>query len=413
MQPLEHLVFNFLPIHPAESGGIATVCQTMARHLPGAARATQTWVLTGPEDWDAHFPLEGVFERIVYPKEGQRRAGFDLEQRMAPGVQGQSLRHALAWLAGRRSAFTPELARRSLIHCPYQILHPRPPRQWALPYVMNLHDLQHEHFPEFFSPKDLHRRKTQYLGSARAAAAVCVVDEWTKRDVLAHLDIPEAKVFVAPFGPTWPEGPAPRETELQVLRERYGLPEAFMFYPAQTWPHKNHLRLLEAIHLLRTEGLVLHLASTGHQNEHFQTIQAKALELGLGGQLHFLGMIPLPDVQGLYRAARMTVIPTLFEGGPGIPVLEAMALGSPLVASTACGIPEAVGEAGLLFDGLDVADMARAIKRLWTHENLRQELAARALAVASTRTWDRAALTYSDIYTEARSRWMRDHGGSP
>ncbi|MBK8727498.1 MAG: glycosyltransferase family 4 protein [Holophagaceae bacterium] len=413
MQPLEHLVFNFLPIHPAESGGIATVCQTMARHIPAAAGAARTWVLTGTEDWEAHFPLEGGFTRMIYGKEAQRSAGFDLERRMLPMDPGRSWRHGLARLLGRRSAFPPALAQRALVHCPYQILHPRPPKHWALPYVINLHDVQHEHFPEFFTPKDLQRRRRHYLASARAASAVCVVDAWTKRDVLAHLDIPEAKVFVAPFGPTWTEAPEPTEEDLRALRQRHGLPEAFAFYPAQTWPHKNHLRLLEALAVLKRSGLVVPLVATGHQNAHFKAIQARALELDLADQLHFLGMVPLPNVQALYRAARLTVIPTLFEGGPGIPVLEAMALGSPLAASTACGIPEAVGDGGLLFDGLDVADMAGALRRLWTDGDLREEMVTKARARSAARTWERAARTYVDIYGEARGRWLRDHGDRP
>ncbi|MBL0313251.1 MAG: glycosyltransferase [Holophagaceae bacterium] len=135
------------------------------------------------------------------------------------------------------------------------------------------------------------------------------------------------------------------------------------------------------------------------------------MELGLGEQLQLLEVIPLQDVQNVYRIARMTVIPTPFEGWSGIPVFEAMALGSPLATSRACGIPEAVSDAGLLFDGLDVANMAQALKRLWLDENLRKGLAAQALIASAARTWDRAAQTYAGIYTEARTLWMRDHGG--
>ena len=407
MPPLEHLIFNFLPVDPAVSGGVATVCQALARYIPGVAGARKTWVLTGCDDWDTLFPLKGDFERLVYPKGAQRTVGFDLERRMAAANWSTTLRHGMARLLRQRSAFAADLARNSVVHCPYQILRPPPPRQWALPYVINLHDLQHEHFPEFFSAEKLRYRRMRYLASARAAAAVCVVDEWTKRDVLAHLDIPEAKVFVAPFGPTWPEASRYEQADLQNLGKRYSLPQYFAYYPSQTWPHKNHLRLMEALHVLKGEGLVIPLVCTGHQNDHYQTIVAKAAELALQGQLHFLGMIPQPDVLGLYRGARMTVIPSLFEGGPGIPVLEAMALASPLAASTACGIPEAVGDAALLFDGLDVADMARALKRLWSDANLRQELAARGLARSAPRTWERAARRYADVYAEARRRWMR------
>jgi glycosyltransferase involved in cell wall biosynthesis len=408
LQPLEHLVFNFLPVRPEISGGVATICQAMARHIPPAAGAGKTWVLTGHDGWDANYPLQGEFERLDYSAVGKRKLAFDLERRLSAGDWTRRLRHAVARLRGLRSAFPAALAQRSLVHCPYQILHPTPPRHWALPYVINLHDLQHEHFPEFFSAEELQRRRTDYLASARAAAAACVVDEWTRRDVLAHLDIPESRVFVAPFGPTWSAAPPPDETEIQSLRQRHNLPQSFAYYPAQTWPHKNHLRLLEALHLLKAGGLQIHVVCTGHRNDHFQAIQAKVVELGLEDQVRFLGVIPQPDVHGLYRAARMTVVPSLFEGGPGIPVLEAMALGSPLAASTACGIPDAVGDAALLFDGLNVAEMAQAMKRLWLDPNLRQDLAARGLARSATCTWERAARTYVEVYAEARQRWLRE-----
>lgn len=401
----QHLVLNLIPIDPAVAGGIATVCQTMAAHIPAMAPSTQTWVLTGGHNWSNSFPLEGSFEIMDFPGKSSRQPGAALARRLAPETPMPVLSKLWRGLRGRCPPFPAELAARTVVHCPYQILHPKPGRHWNLPYVINLHDIQHVHFPEFFTAKDLARRQTRYLASALAAQAVCVVDEWTRRDLLAHLPIPESKVFVAPFGPTWrkiqPLSPEGRHS----LFSRNRLPDAFAFYPAQTWPHKNHLRLLEALALLAERGTRIPLVCSGHINDHGRQVISRAEALGLKDQVHFLGLIPGEDVQALYQIARMTVIPTLFEGGSGIPVLESMALGSPLAASKACGIPDAVGDAALLFDPMDVSDMASTLGRLWEDEGLRLDLSTKALSRSALNTWDRAAKTYLDVYAEALARW--------
>lgn len=400
-----HLVFNLIPIDPAISGGIATVCQTMVHHIPEGAPDTSTWVLTGGQDWSGSFPLAGRFEVLDFPGKASRTAGASLAGHLAPGIPGGVFPKLWARLRRRDPAFPAGLAAGTVVHCPYQILHPKPGRHWNLPYVINLHDIQHVHFPEFFSAKDLARRQARYLASATVAQAVCVVDEWTRRDLLAHLPIPESKVFVAPFGPTWGSVAPLTAAGRHALLARYGLPEAFAFYPAQTWPHKNHLRLLEALALLAGRGVHIPLVCTGHINDHGRQVIAKAEALGLGDRVQFLGLIPGEHIQALYQAARMTVIPSLFEGGSGIPVLESMALGSPLAASAACGIPDAVGDAGLLFDPQDVADMAAAMEKLWLDEQLRLDLSAKGRVRSALNTWDRAAKTYLDIYGQALARW--------
>ncbi len=407
MPELETLVFNFIPVDPAKAGGIATVCQMMAEKMPAFFPDAKTLVLTGGHSWESDFPLQGNFQRLDFDRKSSRLAGVGLEQTLT----GKSsflaqLQHRTARSLKHPAPFPPTISASTLVHVPYQILHPIPPVHWRLAYVMNLHDLQHEHFPEFFDAKELDRRRERYLASAKAAQAVVVVDEWTRRDVLAHLDIPEDKVYVGPFGPTWGEPKAFTAEDEASLRARYGLPEKFMFYPAQTWPHKNYFRLFQAMRELKaTQGLELHLVSSGHQNEHFPVIQSQAKEMGLENQVHFLGLIPGEDVPRLYLTARMTVIPSLFEGGSGIPVQEAMALGSPLAASTSCGIPDCVGDAALLFDPLDVAVMAQAIARLWTDEGLRRDLADKGRARASTSSWEKAGRTYAEIYREALRRW--------
>ena len=402
---LQRLLFNLGGVAPETAGGVSNVCQAFVSHIPEALREVESWALTGPGDWDHLYPLSGPARRFSMAGMGSRRTGKALEKTLEPstsklGLWCRDRFHRLRRSDGYR--FPSDWSTHTVVHCPYQVTHPLPPAAWNLPYVINLHDIQHEHFPGFFTPEELAWRRKHYLASAHHASAVCVVDAWTRRDVLAHLPIPESKVFVAPLGPTWPTAPLPAEEEANRLREVHGLPETFAYYPAQTWPHKNHENLFKALaHLRHSQGLLIPLVLTGHLNEHHSRLVALTMELGIADQVRFLGLIPRGDVHGLFRLARMVVVPSLFEGGPGIPVLEAMALGAPLAAARTCGIPDATEGAALLFDPMDPADMAAAIARLWNDGDLRGELAMLGRARMASWTWERTAATYGEVYREA------------
>lgn len=407
---LSHLVFNFAAITPRLAGGVATVCQAMARHIPPHLPETHSSVVVGAEGWGDRYPLPPDLPCLDLQRSSIRRGGHRLLEFLDPepgplSQLGRTLRESLR----KAPAFPSALAGGTVIHCPYQVIHPPVPKAWNLPYVMNLHDIQHEHYPNFFSPEELAWRRHHYLASAQHAMAVCVVDEWTRRDLLTHLPLEPDKVFVAPFGPTWSTADGPGVPGFATLRQKHGIPEAFAYYPAQTWPHKNHARLLEAMKLLKDRGVHLHLVCSGHLTDRHSELLKQAEELGLSNQIQFLGLVEEGEVRALYRNARLVVIPTLFEGGSGIPVLEAMALGAPLAASTACGIPDAVGDAALLFDPLNPPEMAEALGRLWTDEALRLELMDRERQRSTRWNWDQAALTYRDIYTEVLARWKVRH----
>lgn len=401
---LKHLVLDFAAIDPVVAGGVATFCQGIARHLPPRLEGVEAQVLLGHTGWAAHCPLPESLPELDLSHTSTRRMGFRLLESLDPSAPlthrfSRGVREAFRRPAG----FPKALAAQTLIHCPYQVVHPLVPRAWPLPYVINLHDIQHEHFPEFFSPGELAWRRRHYLASAQHAAAVCVVDEWTRRDLLSYLPLDPEKVFVAPLGPTWSEAPPLKEAELTL--EPLGLPRDFLYYPAQTWPHKNHLRLFEALKHLKDRGLPIPLVCSGHLTDHHANLQRTALEAGL--EIHFLGLQPQSIVQALYAQSRAVVIPTLFEGGSGIPVLEAMSFGKALAASAVCGIPDAVGEAALLFDPMDPAAMAEAIQGMWEDAELRGQLSARALRQAKAWSWDRTAAAYRDIYREVLARWKQ------
>jgi len=168
---------------------------------------------------------------------------------------------------------------------------------------------------------------------------------------------------------------------LLSLRVRHRLPPRYLFYPAQFWPHKNHLRLIDALGRLRkTHDLEIPLVLVGSDKGTIREMLAAELRarceaLGLADQVRILGYVSDEDVTGLYAGAVALVMPTFF-GPTNIPFLEAWALGCPVLTSRIRGITEQVGDAGLLVDPTSVHSIADGIRRLWTNEALRQELIA-------------------------------------
>jgi glycosyltransferase involved in cell wall biosynthesis len=198
------------------------------------------------------------------------------------------------------------------------------------------------------------------------------------------------------------------------VREHYRLPDRYLFYPANFWPHKNHVRIVQAIGTLKAEaGLEVHVAFTGTSGDELARATAadvsrSAQELGIGDAVHELGYVEDSDMSALYAEAEGLVMPTFF-GPTNIPVLEAWAFGCPVLTSDIRGIREQVGDAGVLVRPDSVASIAEGIHRLWSDENLRRELAERGrMRLASYQPEDyRGRL--EDIVDDARGRI----GGAP
>src|SRR5439155_3517680 len=161
-----------------------------------------------------------------------------------------------------------------------------------------------------------------------------------------------------------------------------GLPDRYIVYPAQTWPHKNHLRLIEALADLRQRGTTIPLVSTGRATEHMGAIRRRVDELGLGSQVRFLGYLAPAEFDAVLARATALVFPSLFEGW-GLPVVEAFALGIPVACSNAAALPEVARSAALLFDPHNTEAIARSVLRVWQDEALRDELRRRGKARAA------------------------------
>ncbi len=282
-----------------------------------------------------------------------------------------------------------------------------------LPAIYNPHDLQHLHFPEFFTPKALRWRAAYYPTGCRLAHTVVVASHWVKEDVVRQYGVDPKKIQVIPLAPPTQAYPEPSPDAPGRVRHAYGLEEPFALYPATTWPHKNHLRLLEALALLRDRHqLRVRLVCTGFQNSFWPQVERRLAELGLQDQVSFLGMVPTEDLRTLYRLAQFVVIPTLFEAASG-PVYEAWYDGAPVACSNATSLPEQAGDAALLFDPLSMESIAAAVGTMATNPGLRDSLRKRGEKRLKDFSWGRTAKAYRAVYRQAaghpleeEDRWL-------
>ncbi len=194
---------------------------------------------------------------------------------------------------------------------------------------------------------------------ARAKRVICESRQ-VKTDIVRFFGVADERAAVITAPPLRQFARDESEDRLRAVRDRLGLPEKFLFYPAQFWVHKNHLRLIEAFREVVREAPDVSLVLTGRKRDEYETVMAAVNAFGLGEQVRHLGHVEQDDLQAIYRLATALVMPSLFES-VSIPIYEAMQVGTPVVASGILAIPDQVGDAGLLFDPTSVASIAQAI----------------------------------------------------
>ncbi len=273
----------------------------------------------------------------------------------------------------------------------------------ATPSIYQPHDLQHVHLPEFFTLAARESRDRVYRAYCGQAAAVVVMSQWGRDDIVRQYGLPGSKVAVVPWAPMLPEYPIPDARVIDATRRKFALPDSFAYFPAHTFPHKNHLGLLQALARLRDAGLVVPLVCSGRCNEFYAVIRRRVRELRLGDQVRFLGFVSPLEVNVLYRACRAVVFPSLFEGW-GQPLSEALVAGVPIACSKVTCLPEQADGAAVLFDPRDEEDIAHAVAALWRDENLRKRLVDRGRMVAARLSWDRTAEMFRAHYRKVAGR---------
>jgi glycosyltransferase involved in cell wall biosynthesis len=240
--------------------------------------------------------------------------------------------------------------------------------------------------------------------AAHRSARVLTVSEASKRDILRFFDIPPEKVSVIHNAIDERFGMPPPEDEVVRVRERFQLDHDYLLYAGNIKPHKNLERLIEAFHQLRHEGFdQLRLIIIGDEITKFAALRRAVHRYKLHKHVRFLGFVPDQTLAVLYRLASVFVFPSLYEGF-GLPPLEAMASGTPVVTSNVSSLPEVVGDAAVLIDPYDPAAIADGIRRVLTDACLRSDLVARGHARARLFSWGESVSRIRAIYGAVADR---------
>lgn len=356
------------------SAGIHGYIHNTLRHLAEVA----------PPDWD-FTALVGAQVTTPFPGLALRRSRWNTEspyrrilweQAVQPWVLGGfDLYHALTFVS---------------------------PLLLARPSIVTVYDLSFIHYPQMLSPaRRLYLRLFTGL-SCRRAHRVIAISQSTARDLAESLDIPPEKIDVAVPGYTAEiYRPLPAEAVAAFRRQR-GLPERFWLFLGTLEPRKNLVTLLEAYAgLSPNERPPLVLA--GGKGWDFEPIFAAVERLGLGDSVYFPGFVPTADLPLWYNSAELFIYPSVFEGF-GLPALEAMACGTPVVVSDASSLPEVAGDAGLLVPPHDVSAWTDALQQAGTDAAWRETAQQRGLAYAARFNWQSTAQATIASYQKALSQ---------
>lgn len=365
------------------SGGVESVLRVLAglSQLDGPEHYLFV-VLRDHADWLQPF-LQGANASIVMAHASLRRRLLRFGRRM---IRRPS--HAAIPMS---PGFFDRLSC-DVVHFPYQVVH-----RTSAPTIFNPHDLQHVHFPQFFSAEELRYRESVYPAACRSAHTVAVASQFVKRDLIEHFQLDPAKIRVLPW--------APLPLEIPVQQS---IRQPFALYPAMLWEHKNHLRLLDAVALLRDErGLRIELVCTGHKTDYWPVLENRIAALDLHDQVTFPGVVSGDDLTALYRSAQFVIIPSLFEAASA-PMFEAWQHGTPVACAAITALPEQAADAALLFDPTSVHEIATALERMSTDAQYRNELRANGTRRLTELDPMETLKRYRAVYRDAAGQTLDD-----
>lgn len=353
--------------------GIGTYIRNLLKQLARLDQNTEFVLLCQPRDVEGLRELGENFRPVI-----ERAGNYSIaEQLKVP-------------LALRREGVT-------LYHAPHYVL----PPLVSCPSVVTIHDCIHLMFPQYLPNRlALRYARTFITLAARRATRVMTVSESSKRDILRYVDTEPDKIDVIYNAFDERFSREPREEDVVRVRERYQLQDEFILYAGNVKPHKNVERLIEAFHLVRQGGLDhLKLVIIGDQVSHYAALRRAVHRFNLHKYVRFLGFMPEDTLAIMYRLAGVFVFPSLYEGF-GLPPLEAMASGTPVVVSNVSSLPEVTGDAAILVNPLEPAHIADGIARVLTNDDLRRELRRKGLARAGQFSWEASARRIREIYAQ-------------
>jgi glycosyltransferase involved in cell wall biosynthesis len=378
-----HVAFALLTLFPGRVGGAESNVRGVLGQFADGNGPDRVTVLANRHVADTYggYVRNGVDLHLV---RSYRSGDRDLTRLLAMATAG-----AAPWLAARDVSGDFDV-----LHHPVTV---PIPRLRGVPTVTTVFDLQHHELPQFFSRGERAYRRWAYDGAARRADLVLTISEYSRRKLVELAGIPAERVEAIHLGIDHARfNPEPTAAD-EELRERLALPDRYVVYPANLWPHKNHNRLVDALAQAPAD---LQLVLTGQDYGKLGELEHRATAAGVGGRVRHLGYLESEDVPALYRSATAMIFPSLYEGF-GSPPLEAMACGCPVACSTRGSLAEVVGDVALTFDPESIEEIAAAIERIATDDLLRSDLRDRGPAQAAKFTWESAARRHVELYEHA------------
>ena len=353
--------------------GIGTYIRNLLRHLARLDSQTEFVIFCRPEDRET---LAAVGENF----------------RPVPETSGNysiAEQFTIPWAVKREGV--------TLFHAPHYVL----PPLVQCRSVVTIHDCIHLMFPQYLPNRAAFAyAKWSIAQAARRSTRVMTVSESSKRDILRFVDAEPDKIDVIYNAYDERFAIEPREEDVVRVRERYQLTDEFVLYAGNVKPHKNLERLIDAFALVRKRGLDhLKLVLIGDEISKYTALRRAVHQHQLHKYVRFLGYLPEETLAVMYRLAGVFVFPSLYEGF-GLPPLEAMASGTPVVTSNVSSLPEVAGDAAVLVDPYDPQAIADGIYRVLTDETLRRTMVHKGIARAGQFSWEQSVRRVRQIYGE-------------
>ena len=353
--------------------GIGTYIRNLLRQLARIDRQTDYVLLSGAQDMDVASQLGPNFRAVLEPS-----PNYSLREQLH-----------VPWVLRRE--------RPDVFHAPHYVL----PPAVLCRSVVTIHDCIHLMFPQYLPNKMAYAyARASMWAAVKRSDRILTVSEASKRDILHFFNVAPEKIVVVYNAIDDHFWLTPPDEEVARVRERYQLDHQFVLYVGNIKPHKNLVRLIESFAELRRTGFEeLKLLIIGDEISKLPSLRRAVHGHKLHKHVRFLGYVSDDTLRVLYRLAALFAFPSLYEGF-GLPPLEAMASGTPVVASNQSSLPEVTGDAAVLVDPYDVASIVDGMRRVLSDPTLAADLRRRGPERAREFSWSRSVAQTRTVYEQ-------------
>ena len=264
--------------------------------------------------------------------------------------------------------------------------------------AITLHDIIPLRMPETVSDRYLNIFNNELPNIINNSQGILTVSEFSKQDIAKEFNFPKEKIFVTHLAAEDIYKPLNKNTCRKIILNKYGIDKDFILYVGGFSPRKNIIGIIEAFSLLKSNlKRNLKLVITGKKGISYERYKNRADELGLSDSVIFTGFIPLNDLPIFYNASKLLIYPSFYEGF-GLPPLEAMACGTPVIASNVTSLPEICGDSAILVDPSNIDSISYSIENILNDPILKDNLIKKGLLKSSNYSWENTAIDTIDAY---------------